>query len=476
MQYVSTRGKAKPVSFEQAVLQGLARDGGLLVPESYPVLLREDWRALGGLPFDQIAARMIQPFVSDCLSPEELARITSEARREFDHPQVAPVVELDDDLWLMKLFHGPTLAFKDIAMQVLGRLFDHVLAKRGGRMTVIGATSGDTGSAAIEAIRGREHASIFILHPHGRTSTVQRRQMTTVDAPNVFNIAIEGTFDDCQDLIKAMFNDHAFRDRVCMSGVNSINWARILPQAVYYATASLELGGPDQRVSFAVPTGNFGDVFAGYLTYMMGLPIGRLIVASNLNDILTRALTTGQHELSAVEPTMSPSMDIQVSSNFERLLFDLFDRDSERMAKLMQQLADDRRFELGEVVLAKARRVFDAYRVDEQQTLETIAQVHRETGMLIDPHTAVGVHAARQYRQSQAGRGDTTREPMVALATAHPAKFPDAVEKATGIRPPLPEHLADLYDRSERFDVLPAEFDVVKKHMIERLKANQLMP
>ncbi|MEQ9454046.1 MAG: threonine synthase [Phycisphaeraceae bacterium] len=465
MQYISTRGSAPRLGFEETMLTGLARDGGLYVPESWPTLTLDELRSLRGKPYEDVAFEVIRRFAGGEISDNALRKVIDESYATFRHRAVCPLVQIGGDEHILELFHGPTLAFKDVAMQVLGRLYDLVLEKRDEQITIVGATSGDTGSAAIEAIRGRERASIFILHPHGRTSEVQRRQMTTVHGPgaeNVHNIAIEGNFDDCQDLLKAMFNDQPFRDSIKLSGVNSINWARIMPQVVYYITSSLALGGPDREIAFSVPTGNFGDVFAGYIAHQMGLPIRRLVVASNSNDILTRALNLGDHTLGKVVPTMSPSMDIQISSNFERLLFDLYSRDASKVAELMTKLKSDRGFRIEDDRLAPARALFSARRVDEETTLATIRNVHRETdGYLIDPHTAVGVHAARQEIQALHAEG----VPVVTLATAHPAKFPDAVEKAVGQRPPLPAHLADLYDREERFTVLPNELAAVQAHI-----------
>ena len=468
MRYVSTRGDAQPLDFEGVLLEGLARDGGLYVPESWPRWTPEDFRSLRGLSYAEIARRVMRPFLGDGVDDDALGRIVCDAYCEFRHRAVAPLVQLGENRWLMELFHGPTLAFKDVAMQVLARLYDHALQKRGGRLTVVGATSGDTGSAAIEAFARSQRCDIFIMHPHQRTSEVQRRQMTTVESPNVHNLAIDGTFDDCQDLLKAMFTDAAFRDAVSLSGVNSINWARVLPQVVYYIAAGVALGAPDREVAFCVPTGNFGDVYAGYVACRMGLPVSRFIVASNANDILTRVLDTGDHTLGSVEPTMSPSMDIQVSSNFERLLFDAHDRDGEAVRELMSKLKTDRGFTLDEAPLQRIRRNFCGYRVDETQTLDTIADTFHAAEMLVDPHTAVGLHAAEQARR--AGEVDAAT-PLVTLATAHPAKFPGAVAEATGKLPPLPEHLADLYDREERYDRLPADLGEVQRYIQQRTHA-----
>ncbi len=466
MRYLSTRGDAEPLQFEDVLIEGLARDGGLYVPESWPQLSAEQIAGFGGRPYVEVAQAVMAPFAGG-IDPPALRQIIADAYAAFRVPEVAPLTSLEavaPNLHLLELWHGPTLAFKDVAMQVLGGLFDHVLAKRGQKVTIIGATSGDTGSAAIEAIRGRSNADIFILHPHGRTSAVQRRQMTTVDAPNVFNIAVQGTFDDCQNLLKAMFNDAAFRDEVNMSGVNSINWARLMPQIVYYMTAAVQLGGPERPVAFSVPTGNFGDVYAGYAARQMGLPVERLVIASNQNDILTRVMRTGEHALGPVTQTLAPSMDIQISSNFERLLFDMLGREGAAVAGLMDDLKRARSFRVPDAALASTGALFGAERADEAQTLETMRAVHAKTSMLMDPHTAIGVSAALADRAAHPS--DT---PMVVLGTAHPAKFPDAVERATGVRPPLPEHLADLYDRKESYEVLPNDLAAVQAHVRRRV-------
>jgi threonine synthase len=439
---------------------GLATDGGLYVPEAWPRFSADQWRQLRGLPYADLASRVMAEFVGDDVPRGSLERIACDAYAEFAHQSIAPLRQLGPDRWLMELYHGPTLAFKDVAMQVLGRLYDHVLDRTGDAITVVGATSGDTGSAAIEAFQGRDHARIVIMHPHGRTSEVQRRQMTTVHADNVLNLAIDGTFDDCQDLLKRMFGDSAFRRRVRLSGVNSINWARVLPQAVYYAAAALALGAPDRPVAFSVPTGNFGDIYAGYVAAQMGLPIERLVVASNRNDILPRAFATGNHALGEVHPTMSPSMDIQVSSNFERLLFDAYGRDGDAVRDMMDRLKADRTLQLDVDKLAALSPRFDAVRCDEDDCLATMKAVHDRCGLLIDPHTATGVFAVNALEDDLA-RGT----PVVTLATAHPAKFPDAVEQATGVRPPLPEHLADLYDREERYERLPNDLAAVMQRI-----------
>ncbi len=467
MRYVSTRGAAPTLGFEDVLLTGLARDGGLYVPETWPVFSVAEIRALAGLPYGEAAARVMEPFIGDALDEGTLLTLVRDAYAAFDHAAVAPLKQLDERTWLMELFHGPTLAFKDFALQVVGRLFDHVLTKRDRRVTIVGATSGDTGSAAIEACRGRERIDVFILHPHGRVSEVQRRQMTTVMDKNVHNIAIEGTFDDCQDMVKAMFNDTGFRDEMDLSAVNSINWARIMAQIAYYFVAAAALGAPDRRVAFAVPSGNFGNVFAGYGAAKMGLPLAKLIVGSNRNDILTRFFDTGVMSTAEVHPTYSPSMDIQVSSNFERLLFEIFDRDGTAVAEAMTAFRETGKLDPGAAPWRKARELFEAARLDDSQTLAEIARLYRETGELIDPHSAIGIAAARLRRDAGGLRDDAV--PIVALATAHPAKFPDAVEKASGVRPSLPARLGDLFSREERVTVLPKDLaqvqDLVRRHV-----------
>ncbi len=455
MEYLSTRGGAPAPGFEDVLLSGLARDGGLFVPAHWPSVPGADIRALATLDYAEVAARIIRPFIeTDLLDDAALARLTRETYAGFAAPDVAPLRQLDDDTWLLELFHGPTLAFKDFALQLLGRLFEHVLASRGARITIVGATSGDTGSAAIEACRGRSNLDIFMLHPEGRVSEVQRRQMTTVVADNVFNLAIGGTFDDCQDLVKALFADHALRDALGLSAVNSINWARVMGQTAYYFSAAARLGAPDEAVTFVVPTGNFGNVYAGYVARQMGLPIDRLVVASNRNDILYRFLANGDMSIAGVEPSLSPSMDIQVSSNFERLMFDLMDRDGAAVAAAMRAFRDGGTLPGAAALREGARALFEGQRVDDAETLGVIRDVHAETGILLDPHTAVGVGAARK----------TTRDghKRVVLATAHPAKFPDAVEEATGVRPELPPHLSDLLSRPEAAASIDNDVDAVR--------------
>ncbi len=465
MQYVSTRGQSPALGFEAVTLAGLAPDGGLFVPEAWPVQAAPDFAALSGLPYIDAAARLLAPFTAPDFDAQTLRRLLSESYAGFKHKAVTPLVQLDERLWLLELFHGPTLAFKDVALQFLGRLFDAILSRRGKRVTVIGATSGDTGSAAIEACRDREAIDIFILHPKGRTSEVQRRQMTTVDSANVHNIAIEGTFDDCQNLVKAMFGDAAFREALSLTAVNSINWARIVTQSVYYAVAGAALGAPARPVSFAVPTGNFGNIFAAYAARAMGLPIRQLVVGSNRNDILHRFFTTGEMQMEAVSPTLSPSMDIQISSNFERLLYDMLDRDAGAVSGCMARFRETGNFTVSAQERARLGTAFASARIDDDETLDCIRRVYAETGELIDPHTAVGVAAARQNMPQDPA------VPMVALACAHPAKFPDAVEQATGIRPSLPPRLADLFERTERMTPLPNALDKVQDFIRQHSRA-----
>jgi threonine synthase len=458
VRYVSSRGGVPPCDFEQALLAGLAADGGLYLPESWPRLDRDRLEDLRRASYQEVAATILAPFVEGALTEPELRQVIDKAYAGFDHVAVAPLRQLDANDWLLELFHGPTLAFKDIALQLLGHLFEHFLAKRGRSVTIVGATSGDTGAAAIEAFAGRERMTVVILHPHGRISEVQRRQMTTVAAANVHNIAIEGTFDDCQALLKAMFDDGAFRARLRLAAVNSINWARVVAQAVYYVTAGLALGAPWRRIAFAVPTGNFGDVYAGYVAAQIGLPIAQLIVATNRNDILARFFASGEYSAGEVHPTISPSMDIQVASNFERLLYDLCGRDGAKVRALMAQFAAQRHLSVSPDALGRARELFDAASAGEDETSATMAEVLRATGELVDPHSAVGIRVGRQCRRDPA-------TPLVCLATAHPGKFPEAVQRATGVTPTLPARLAGLHARAERFDVLPNELGAIKAHI-----------
>jgi threonine synthase len=458
-----TPGRGAALAVYEGLLAGSALDGVLYLPERWPQL---DLAALAGLDYPALAARVMQPFLGGRIAEADFARLVKEAYAGFGHRAVAPLRQIDSRVWLMELFHGPTLAFKDVALQLLGRLYDHVLSKRGQRVTIVGATSGDTGSAAIEACRDRAPIDIFILHPEGRTSEVQRRQMTTVLSPNVRNVAIQGSFDDCQDLVKAMFADGHFRDEMHLAAVNSINWGRIMAQIVYYVAAALALGAPQRRVAFAVPTGNFGNVYAGYAARAMGLPIEKLIVGSNSNDILARFIAGGTMEMGEVHPTLSPSMDIQVSSNAERLLFDLFGRDGAKLRQEMKQFRESGRLALDGEQHRRLTALFAGHRLDDKETLATMTALYRETGELIDPHSAIGLAAARAVRLDP----DVA---VVALGTAHPAKFPDAVEKATGQRPALPPALADLYRRPERFTVLANDLAAVEAHIRDQVAAGR---
>jgi threonine synthase len=464
VRYVSTRGEAPPLDFVGVTLAGLARDGGLYVPESWPRLEARDIQTFAGRPYAEVAVEVIRPFVGDAIAEHDLARMAREAYGSFRHPAVAPLTQYGVNDFMLELFHGPTLAFKDLAMQLLGRLMDHVLAARGERTTVVVATSGDTGGAAIEAFRGRNRTDVFVLFPHGRVSDVQRRMMTTAQDDNVHALAIEGTFDDCQAIVKGMFNHHAFRDRVSLSGVNSINWARIVAQAVYYFVAAVALGAPHRKLAFTVPTGNFGDVYAGYVALRMGLPIDRLVIATNVNDILVRTLATGSYETRDVVATTAPSMDIQVASNFERILFEVGGRDDKSIRAMMGSLAQSRRFTLPGPSLSALRAQFAANRADEQETSAAIRTQLRETGRFIDPHTAVGVAVAEKEPRDPA-------MPMVVLSTAHAAKFPEAVEAACGQRPALPDWLGDLYSRAEHFTTLPVDQAAIERHILSSSRA-----
>ena len=465
MLHVSTRGEAAPLSFSDALLAGLARDGGLYVPQTWPQIGRPEIAALAGRPYAEAAKRVLRPLIDGDIAGPDLDRMIDGAYATFRHPAVCPLTQLDDNLFLLELFHGPTLAFKDVAMQLLGRLMDHVLTQRGARATIVGATSGDTGSAAVEAFGGLDRVDVFILYPHGRVSEVQRRQMTSVPAQNVHALAIDGTFDDCQNLVKALFQHADFADAVRLSGVNSINWARVAAQAVYYFTSAVALGSPHRPVSFAVPTGNFGDVLAGWVAKQMGLPVQRLMIGTNANDILVRTLEHGAYELRGVVPTTSPSMDIQISSNFERLLFEALGRDASSLSRLMAGLKQSGGFSLSPEVLATVRSEFDAVAVPEPDVMAEIALTQAATGVVLDPHSAIGVRAGRRLLEQ-----DPTT-PVVALATAHPAKFPDAVAKATGgLRPPLPPHLADLMDRPERLTRVANDQAAVEALIRERAR------
>ena len=462
MKYVSTRGSAQALDFEGVTLAGLAGDGGLYVPESWPRFSEAEIAQMAGLSYVELAVRVMAPFVAGSLNEDELRDLCTRAYGRFSHEAVTPLVQLDQQHWILELFHGPTLAFKDVALQLLGRLFEHFLKRSDDHLTIVGATSGDTGSAAIDAVAGRERIDIFMLHPKGRVSDVQRRQMTTVRAPNVYNLAIDGSFDDAQATVKRMFNDPAMASSrggpFRISAVNSINWARLMAQVVYYFAAALQLGAPQRKVAFSVPTGNFGDVFAGYVAARMGLPIERLIVATNVNDILHRALSTGDYSTGTVTPTAAPSMDIQVSSNFERLLFDLGNRDGGALARQMQGFEESRAMQLTNSQRKGAGGLFASARVDQAQTAHTMAWANSACDYLLDPHTAIGLNAAR-------GCGVEASIPVVTLATAHPAKFRDAVERATGARPALPMRVGDLFERTEAFEELSGDYDAVAHYV-----------
>jgi threonine synthase len=456
LRYVSTRGRAPALGFADALLAGLASDGGLYVPERWPALPP----IAPGQPYAVTAAGVVGAFAGGELDAATLERLCAEAYAAFRHPAVAPLAQLDADEWLLELFHGPTLAFKDLALQLVGRLFDHVLAARGQRITVLVATSGDTGSAAIAGLAACARAEVVVLFPHGRVSEVQRRQMTTVAAPNVHAVAVEGTFDDCQAIVKAAFADAAFRERVGLAAANSINWARVAAQVAYYAAAAHALGG--RALAFAVPTGNFGNVLSGWVARACGVPLARLVIGSNANDILTRLLASGRMEARAVVPTLSPSMDIQVSSNLERLLFELYGRDPERTAAELARFAETGVLVLEAGPLDELRALFEGSALDDDATLAAMRAEHARSGVLLDPHTAVGLAAGR----ARQGARDA---PLVALATAHPAKFPAAVERATGVAPALPPALADLLARPERCERVAADLGAVEA-LVERLR------
>jgi len=464
MHYVSTRGAAPRLDFEQVTLIGLAPDGGLYMPAHWPQLSRAEIAALAGLSYTDTAVRVMRPFVGGALNEADLRSLCTLAYGRFAHRAVTPIVQLDERHWLLELFHGPTLAFKDVALQLLGLLFERFLRDRDTHLTVIGATSGDTGSAAIDALAGRAKVDIFMIHPHGRVSDVQRRQMTTVKAPNVHNIAVEGTFDDAQALVKALFSDRDFAGRYTLSAVNSINWARLMAQIVYYFYAAVRLGAPERPVAFSVPTGNFGDVFAGYAAARMGLPIAKLIVATNVNDILHRALSIGVYSAGEVVPTAAPSMDIQVSSNFERLLFDL---DPDVVPDQMAAFARDRALRLTPRQSDGSATLFASARVDPTEMALAMRWACEGSGQILDPHTGIGLAAARASELP-------ADVPVVTLATAHPGKFRDAVERATGVRPALPSRVGSLFEREERYDVLPAELGAVRRYIEERTPSHRL--
>ena len=463
MKYISTRGNAPELTFEEVLLTGLATDGGLYVPKEVPTFSKEEIESWRDLPYAELAHKIIYPFVEGSVDSDALAKILSDVYGGFAHKAVAPLQQIDHNEYVLELFHGPTLAFKDFALQTLGRLLDYVLERRHEKVVIMGATSGDTGSAAIEGTKACKNVDIFILHPHGKVSEVQRRQMTTVTGDNIYNIAIEGNFDQAQDMVKASFGDQSFlRGERKLVAVNSINWARIMSQIVYYFYSALNLGAPVRPMAYSVPTGNFGDIFAGYMAKKMGLPIEQLIIATNKNDVLHRLMSKNQYEVHPLQHTITPSMDIAVSSNFERLLFDLYERDGAALSELMGRMnAKKDIVTLDEDKLAKARELFDSYAVDEDATIKTMQEVFEETGYLLDPHTAIGVKAAREERRNK-------NIPMITLGTAHPVKFEEAVLRAGYGMPKLPHHLTDLMDREERLDVLPADIDAVHQFIADK--------
>lgn len=464
MKYISTRGNAPELSFEEVLLTGLAEDGGLYVPKEVPHYSLEEIASWRDLPYTELAHKVIYPFVEGCVESADLKKILDEVYSGFGHKAVAPLQQIDHNEYVLELFHGPTLAFKDFALQTLGRLLDYVLERRHEKVVIMGATSGDTGSAAIEGTKACRNVDIFILHPHEKVSEVQRRQMTTVKGDNIYNIAIKGNFDDAQDMVKKSFGDQSFlRGERKLVAVNSINWARIMSQIVYYFYSALNLGGPLRPMAYSVPTGNFGDIFAGYMAKKMGLPVEQLVIATNSNDVLHRLMSKNQYEVKPLLHTITPSMDIAVSSNFERLLFDLYDRDGKALADLMARMnAKEDVVSLDEDKLGKARQVFDSYACDEDATVETMKAVYEETGYLLDPHTAIGVKAARETRRN-------TSIPMITLGTAHPVKFEDAVKRAGFDMPELPHHLTDLMDREERLHVLDNDLNDVQNFISEKV-------
>jgi threonine synthase len=462
MKYISTRGQSPALTFEQAMLSGLARDGGLYVPETWPTLSVDQIAGFAGKSYEDVAFEVMKPFIGDTFTDIEFLEIIHKTYGSFAHTAKCPLVQLDENHFLLELFHGPTLAFKDVAMQLIGQMFAHALKRRGERVTIVGATSGDTGSAAIEAFRGLDAVDVFIMFPDGRVSDVQRRQMTTPDDTNIHALAVDGDFDDCQALLKDMFNDFDFRDDVKLAGVNSINWARVMAQVVYFFTSAVSLGAPHRKISFTIPTGNFGDIFAGYVAKRMGLPIDRLVIATNQNDILHRTLQSGDHKKMGVKPSISPSMDIEISSNFERLLFDLYDREGNAVIQLMDALKEDGSFALSQGAIQKLHDEFDSGRCSEAETSAQIKRSYEDIGEVLCPHTAVAVNVANSIV-----RDETV--PMITLATAHPAKFPAAVEAACGVYPALPERMDDLFARDERMTKVDNNLGAVEALIRERI-------
>lgn len=455
MRYISTRGQAPVLNFSHTLLTGLADDGGLYIPEVWPELSPQELRSLRHLSYPELAAKIVGLFTGNDIPANILLDLCRQSYQSFNHKAIVPLIQLDHNLFVQELFHGPTLAFKDMAMQLLGRLFEYVLSQREEYITIVGATSGDTGSAAIEAFKNNKYLTVTILHPYGRTSEVQRRQMTTVLSPNINNIAVKGSFDDCQDMVKSMFADKSFRKEVHLSAINSINWGRIAAQVPYYIYAALCLGAPDREVSFTVPTGNFGNILAAWTAKKMGLPIKLLGVASNHNDILTRFLLNNDMSIQEVKPSLSPSMDIQISSNFERLLFELLDHDANQCRQIMQDFRKNNKMDIPATSWNKARQYFKGMSLNNEETKEAITKIFNDSLYLADPHTAIGIVTAQKYRSKDV--------PMVAVATAHPAKFPDAIKQATGILPPLPLPMADLYERKEHYQILPVDLQSIEE-------------
>nr|WP_298926656.1 threonine synthase [uncultured Erythrobacter sp.] len=468
MEYISTRGSAPTLDFEGATLAGLASDGGLYLPREWPRFSEAEIRGMRGMPYPELAATIMRPFVAGSLTDDELDGLCHTVYGDFGHAAVAPLVQLNEQQWLLELFHGPTLAFKDVALQMLGRLFETFLERRDEQLKIVGATSGDTGSAAIRAVAGLDRVEIFMLHPKGKVSDVQRRQMTTVRAPNVHNLAIDGSFDDAQAHVKRMFRDSDVTGTLKLGAVNSINWARLMAQVVYYFYSALQLGGPDRKIAYSVPTGNFGDVFAGYVASRMGLPIERLIVATNVNDILHRAITDGDYSAGGVTPTITPSMDIQVSSNFERLLFDCGGRDGAALADQMHAFEASKAMRLTPAQAEGAASLFTSMRADQDDTTRALAWAHREAAQIIDPHTGVGLHGSLAAGEAGVVGKDV---PIVTLATAHPAKFPDAVERAVGMRPALPQRCGDLFGREEHFTEIGGHYEASRDFVLQNATA-----
>ena len=461
MHYISTRGKAPKLNFSDVLLIGLAEDGGLYVPEYHPQITESDLRRFQKMEYVDIAFEIIKPYVGECIPDNDLKSMINDSYSDFSHKDVAPVIKVEDNIYVCELFHGPTIAFKDFALQLLGRLFDFVLAQKKRKITIVGATSGDTGSAAIEACKNRESINIFMLHPLGRTSDVQRFQMTTVDADNVFNIAIKGTFDDCQDLVKDLFNDKPVRKKLNLSAVNSINWARIMAQIVYYFYSASRIGVPDKKVSFCVPTGNFGNVLAGYFAMKMGLPVDQFMVASNSNDILTRFLINKDMSINGVVETHSPSMDIQISSNFERLAFESTNRDAEKINEAMVEFRKTGKMPLPDGMWEKINKKFQGMSINNDKTLKAIKKWKEEKGIIFDPHSAIGLEAGCKMK---------TSSPVIVMATAHPAKFPEVLKKAIGEKVEVPEHMSDMFKKQEKYDVLENNYEDLLEYINSHLK------